>query len=156
MQFGELHSSKLDGKNFKISILVPHFNEELGLELLENVQKELFENNVKPGNVKIIRVAGSLELPLAAKHECKNDTPDAIIALGIVIKGRTDHYELVNQTCYYGLMQAQLQTEVPIIFGVLTCQTPEQAIKRVKATELNKGREFARAAIMQATINSKL
>lgn len=156
MQYGELHSGKIDGSKIRVSILLPHFNDKLGLELLENTQKELLANDVKKGQIKVIRVAGALELPLAAKIECKRDTPNVIIALGIVIKGRTDHYDLVNETCYNGLMQAQLETEIPIIFGVLACQTPEQAVTRVKLNEMNKGREFARTALMQASINAQL
>ena len=156
MQIGKLREGKIDGSNIKITIILPYFNEELGIELLENTKRELFANNVKKENLKIIRVAGALEIPLTAKLAIKNNGSEAIIALGVVIKGRTDHYDLVVNTTYNGLMQVQIETETPIIFGVLTCQNPEQAIQRVRADKLNKGKEYAKAALMQVTINKKL
>ena len=156
MQYGELPKGKIDGSKFKVSILAPHFNNKLVMELLENTQNELYENDVKKENIKIIRVTGALELPLTAKIEALKNAPDVIIALGVVIKGTTDHYDMVNHASHNGLMQVQLETQIPIIFGVLSCRTPEQAIQRVRGSAINKGAEFARTALFQATINQQL
>lgn len=140
----------LDGKKLKVTIILPYFNEKIGLELLSNCQKELLKNNVKNKNIKIVRVAGCLEIPFACKKLIKK--ADVIIALGIVIKGETKHFDLVTETTYQALMQIQLEKMKPIIFGVLACNTLKQAEKRVKSNGLNKGKEAALAALIQSKI----
>jgi 6,7-dimethyl-8-ribityllumazine synthase len=157
MKFGETFERKLDGSKIKVTIILPTFNEELGMKLLDNTAKELVSNGVKSENIKIIRVAGVMEIPFIAKLESKDDFQcNVIIALGIVIKGSTDHYELVINTSHGGLMQVQLEMGIPIIFGILACRTPEQAIERVKTDSYDKGKEYAHAALMQATIIDKI
>lgn len=157
MKFGETFERKLDGSKMKVTIILPTFNEELGMKLLDNTAEELVKNGVKKENIKIIRVAGVMEIPFIAKLEAKDDfKSNVIIALGIVIKGSTDHYELVINTSHNGLMQVQLETGIPIIFGILACKTPEQAIQRVEQGNHDKGKEYAHAALMQATIIDKI
>lgn len=134
------------GKNLKIAIVLPYFNEKLGLKLLKNAKKELIKNNVKEKNIAVIRVAGALEIPFACKKIAKTK-PDAIIALGVVIRGETSHFELVANTTFQGLMKVQLDTGVPISFGILACDNIEQAKKRV-----SKGREAAQAALLQTLL----
>jgi len=132
-------------KNLKIVILLPYFNEEYGLKLYKNTEQTLKKRGVK--NIKLIRVAGALELPFAAQKIIKKDKPDAVIALGVVLKGETSHYELVCSETFRGLMDVQLKLETPVIFGVLACKTEKQVKER-----LNKGKEFAEAALIQLNI----
>lgn len=132
-------------KNLKIVILLPYFNEEYGLKLYKNTEATLKKHGVK--NIKLIRVAGALELPLAAQKTIKKDRPNAVIALGVVLKGETSHYELVCSETFRGLMDVQLKLETPIIFGILTCKTEKQVKER-----LNRGKEFAEAVLLTIKI----
>lgn len=131
--------------NLKIAILLPYFNEKYGLKLYKNAEKTLKEYGVK--NIELLRVPGALELPFAAQKIIKRSRPNAIIALGVVLKGETTHYELVCNETFRGLMDVQLKFDTPIIFGVLTCKTEKQVKER-----LFKGEEFAEAAIIQSNI----
>lgn len=132
-------------KNLKIVILLPYFNEEYGLKLYKNTEATLKKHRVK--NIKLIRVPGALELPLAAQKTIKKDRPNAVIALGVVLKGETSHYELVCNETFRGLMDVQLKLETPIIFGVLTCKTEKQVKER-----LSNGKSFAEAALLTTKI----
>ncbi|MFA4891455.1 MAG: 6,7-dimethyl-8-ribityllumazine synthase [Candidatus Gracilibacteria bacterium] len=137
------------GKDLKITILLPYFNEEIGLELYQNTVSTLEENEVKKENIKLVRVPGALELPFAAQKEIKSAKPDVVIALGVVIKGETSHYDYVCSETFRGLMDVQLKLETPIIFGILTCKNKKQAQKRASKNGLNKGKSFALAALIQ-------
>ncbi len=143
---------KIDGSNLNIVIILPFFNEKLGLELLENTKKELLNNNVKEDNIRVIRVAGSLEIPLACKKTIIKEKPDAIIALGVIIRGETSHYDLVTEESYRGIMQVQLETGTPISFGILGCENLDQAQERISKDKLNKGKDAAIAALIQSTL----
>ena len=147
MQTNNTKIQKPNGKNLKIAIVLPYFNEKLGLELLKNAKEELLKNNVQEKNIAIIRVAGALEIPFACKKIIGKMKPDAIIALGVVIHGETSHFELVTNTTYQGLMKVQLDTGIPISFGILACENIGQAKKRI-----NKGREAAQAALLQTLL----
>ncbi|MBT3865180.1 6,7-dimethyl-8-ribityllumazine synthase [Candidatus Peregrinibacteria bacterium] len=139
--------------NIKVSILLPYFNDELGTELHQNTVDALHQFKIKPENITLTRTPGALELPFTAQQIIKKDSPDVVIALGIIIKGETSHYKHVCGETYSGLMNVQLKTETPIIFGVLTCKTIEQAKERCSKNGLNKGRSCAEAAIIQAQVN---
>lgn len=141
---------KLIGKNLRIAIIISRFNDSLGNILLKNTQEHLLKNGVLSKNILTTKVPGALELPLAAKILAKTEKYDAIIALGIVIKGETSHYDIVSNESHHGLMQATLETEIPIIFGVITALNLKQAVDRVEKDKLNKGREFAESAIEMA------
>jgi len=124
----------------KIVILLPRFNEEYGLKLLDSTIKTLNKNKIK--NIQTIRVPGALEIPFAALKAIKKSKPNVVIALGIILKGETDHYEYVSSETFRGLMDVQLKTETPIVFGVLTCRTEKQVKDR-----LDNGKWFAETAI---------
>lgn len=151
MQIGKRKEIKIDGKKLKIAIVLPYFNEELGLELLENTKKELLKNDIQEKNISLTRVAGALELPFACKKIALKK-PDAIIALGIVIRGETSHFDLVTETAHQGLMKVQLKELVPVIFGILACENLKQVKDRISSKGLNKGQEFAQAALIQTLI----
>lgn len=139
-------------ENKKIAIVLPYFNEKYGLQLAKNVEVELLKNNVKKNNIQLFRVAGALETVYACKKIVTTEKFDAIIALGIVIRGETSHYELVTETTFQGLMQVQLNSKIPIIFGILACENSAQVKDRISKKAQNKGQEFARAALIQTLI----
>ncbi|MBI5753590.1 6,7-dimethyl-8-ribityllumazine synthase [Candidatus Peregrinibacteria bacterium] len=142
----------VNGKNLKIAIILPYFNENIGLELAKNAADELQQNKVQKKNIQLFRVAGALEIPFACQKIIKKNKFDAIIALAIVIRGETSHYELVTETTYHGLMQVQLNSNIPIIFGILACENLAQVKERISKNGQNKGQEFARAALIQTLI----
>lgn len=143
---------KNNGKKLKIAIVLPYFHEQLGQRLLKRVLHELHANQVSEKNIKIFRVPGALDTPFASHKIAKTYKPHAIIALGIVIKGETDHYDYVCKTSFNGLMHVQLDTDIPIIFGILTCRSMDQAQKRIDPKGLDKGTFIARSALIQANL----
>jgi 6,7-dimethyl-8-ribityllumazine synthase len=143
---------RIDGSKMKIGIILPYFNEEIGLTLLKNAIEELKKNKIKDKNIIVKRVAGALEIPFACKKMAKKEKPNAIITLGIIIKGETSHYDLVCQNTYSGIMSVQLSENIPITFGVLTCQNIKQAKIRAGKKGLNKGKKVAQAAILQTLL----
>ena len=155
MQKQEINQ-KIDGSNYKIAIILPYFNQEFGQELLANTKKELQKNKVKAKNITTEMVAGALETPLIAKIMAKSKKFDAIIVLGVVIKGKTAHFDLVNKTSHDALMKIQLELEKPIIFGILTCNNVKQVKERVSIKKLNKGKSFAQSALIQIELLKKI
>lgn len=139
-------------KSLKIAIILPRFNDALGQKLLLNTQNELKKLGVKM--VQIYRVPGALELPFAAQKIALSKKYNAIIALGIVVRGETKHFDLVTEHSHSGLMQVSLTNKLPIIFGVLAVENEKQAIERVEETKMNKGKEFAQAAVEMATFRA--
>lgn len=122
-------------KNLKIAVILSKFNYRIGSILLKNVLKEL------PQAPKLFYVPGALEIPFAAQKIAKKF--DVIIALGVIIKGETAHFDIVAQNSARGIMDISLKTKTPIINGVLACYTEKQALTRAKT----KGKEFAKGAI---------
>jgi len=143
---------RVNGSKLKIAIILPYFNENIGLELLENTKKTLLRNNVKNSNIKIFRVAGALEIPFACLKILKKTKIDGIIALGAVIRGETKHFDLVCETTYQALMNIQLEKNIPIIFGILACENIKQAKERASEKGLNKGSEAAEALLLQTIL----
>ena len=152
MEIEKTDISKIDGKNLKIAIVLPYFNENIGMEMLENAKEELLKNNVQEKNIEVIRVHGALEIPLACQKIIKSKKPDAIIALGVIIRGETTHYDLVSENTYQGIMKVQLETGTPISFGILTCENKRQAKDRAGKRGLNKGKQAAQAVLIQTTL----
>lgn len=146
MKLNEIKIGKVEAKGKRIAIVLPYFNEELGLQLLENTKKELLQQKLAVKDIEIHRTFGTLELPFTCQKilKRKGKKVDAIIALGIVIRGETAHFDLVNTTAHQGLMQVQLNHNVPIVFGILACENVKQVKQR-----LSKGREFALTALLQ-------
>ncbi|HBB03006.1 MAG: 6,7-dimethyl-8-ribityllumazine synthase, 6,7-dimethyl-8-ribityllumazine synthase [Candidatus Peregrinibacteria bacterium GW2011_GWF2_38_29] len=134
-------------KNLKIGIILPYFNEHIGLKLYKKIHETLVENGVKKTNIKLIRVPGALEIPFAALQMAKSKKIDSIIAIGAVIKGKTDHYYNVSKESYRGLMDISLKYEIPIINGILTVNNEKQALERIKNGEL-----YAKSAILMSNL----
>lgn len=140
----------IDGAHLKIAIVLPYFNEKIGLELLTNTKDELIKHGVK--DIKVTRTAGALEIPFACQKIIEKQKPDAIITLGAIIKGETGHYDMVCDTTYSGINIVQLKHNTPIIYGILTCDNIEQAKHRSGKDGLNKGKQAAQAALIQTQL----
>ena len=132
--------------NSKYGILSTQWNKFVVDVMLENAEKELTSQGVEPNNIVKIEVPGAYELPLAAKRMLENNI-DAVIALGAVIKGETPHFDFVSSSCANGLTSVSLEANKPVLFGVLTTETEEQAIQRADPKEGNKGAEVAQSAM---------
>jgi len=148
MKANKISIPKVDGSNLKIAIVLPHFNDSVGTKMLDSAKKELLKNKVKEKNIIVYKSFGALELPFACQKIATKKV-DAIIALGAIIEGGTDHY---NHVCYHtfgGLMDVQLKIDVPISFGILTCKNTTQANKRI-----SKGADAAQAALLQVNLKA--
>ena len=132
--------------NSRYGLLSTQWNEFVVKVMLENAEKELTSNGVPSENIIKIEVPGAYELPLAAKRVLDMDV-DVVIALGAVIKGETPHFTFVSSSCAYGLTRVSLEANKPVLFGVLTTETEEQAIQRADPEKGNKGAEVAQSAM---------
>ena len=139
-------------KDEKFCIIVARFNEFIGSRLLSGAIDELKRHGADEKNIDIIWVPGSFEIPLIAKKAAKTNKYAAIITLGAVIKGATAHFDYVSAEVSKGVASVSLETGIPVIFGVLTCDNIEQAIERAGTKAGNKGSEAAKSAIEMANI----
>ena len=141
-----------EAKGLKIAIVISRFNEFISSKLLEGALDGLRRHGIKEGDVRVIWVPGSFEIPFAAKKIAMKKQDDAIIALGAVIRGATGHYEYVASEMAKGIASASMESGVPVIFGVLTTDTIEQAVERAGTKQGNKGFDAALAAIEMANL----
>jgi 6,7-dimethyl-8-ribityllumazine synthase len=139
----------LDGSDLRIALVVSRFNEEVTKRLLRGALAALEEHGVKEPDV--LWVPGSLELPVTALALAERGNHDAIVCLGCVIRGETYHFEVVADQAAAGIMQVQLDTGVPVAFGVLTTEDKEQALAR-SGLKNNKGADAAEVAIEMANL----
>jgi 6,7-dimethyl-8-ribityllumazine synthase len=129
------------------AVIAAKFNAEIVDKLLAGAVTTLRKQGVSDEAVEIYRVPGAFELPFLAKHLAQSKRYEAVICLGAVIRGDTDHYDYVCQAATHGILQAGMETGVPVIFGVLTCETDEQALERAGGAHGNKGADAAMAAL---------
>jgi len=141
---------------FRFAVVVSRFNEEITEGLLRGALEFFAEQSIPTETVKIVRVPGAFEIPLAAKRLAESGDYDAIVCLGCLIKGDTMHFEYIADAASHGIAQAAISTGVPIAFGVLTTMTEEQAVERSGAGAGNKGREAAAAALEMAALFRQL
>ncbi len=146
----------LNGSGLRVAIAVARFNELITERLLAGALDGLKRHGVDEGSITVARVPGAFELPLVCQRLAASGEYDAVIALGAVIRGATGHYDFVAGQCASGLQSAQLATGVPVIFGVLTTDTIEQAIERAGTKAGNKGFEAAATAIETADLVRQL
>ncbi len=139
----------------KFCIIVARFNEFIGSKLLSGAIDELKRHGAKDENIDIIWCPGAFEIPLIAKKAAKTGKYNAIITLGAVIKGSTSHYDYVCAEVSKGVASVSLETSIPVIFGVLTCDNIEQAIERAGTKAGNKGSDAAKSAIEMANLMNK-
>ena len=142
----------LRGQGLTFAIVVARFNEFVTAKLLDGAREGLLRNGVRPEDVTIVSVPGSFELPLVARTLALSGKYDAIICLGAVVRGETAHFDYVAGEAARGIAQAALDTGVPVMLGVLTTNTMEQALARAGGKQGNKGYDAAVAAIEMGTL----
>ena len=143
-----------DGSPYKIHLVVSEWNEKITEALLKGAQTTLIQSGVRPENVIIWKVPGSFELIYGAKI-AQRENPDAVIAIGSLIQGETQHFDFVCQAVSQGIKDLNVQSDVPVIFCVLTDHTLEQAQDRSGGKHGNKGVEAAVAALQMAGLKPK-
>ncbi len=142
----------LDGTGLRVGVVCGRFNDLITDRLLDGVTRTLRRHGVAPGDVTVVWVPGAFEVPLAARRLAASGRFDAVVTLGAVIRGATGHYDQVAGQCAAGVQRASLDTGVPVIFGVLTTDTIEQAIERAGTKAGNKGEEAAASAVEMANL----
>jgi 6,7-dimethyl-8-ribityllumazine synthase len=140
----------------KFGIVVSRFNEFITSKLLGGALDALSRHGVDSSNVETVWSPGSFEIPVLAQRMAAGGRYSVVICLGAVIRGGTDHYQYIASEVAKGVAQAGMSTSVPCIFGVLTCDTIEQAIERAGTKAGNKGAEAAIAAIEMANLVAQL
>ena len=138
---------KLNAKDLKFGIVVGRFNEFISSKLLGGALDALKRHDAADDNVEMVWAPGAFEIPLLAQKMAKSGKYDAVICLGAVIRGATPHFDYVAAEVSKGIANAMLHTEVPVIYGVLTTDSIEQAIERAGTKSGNKGFDAAMAAI---------
>ena len=139
-------------KGARFGIALSRFNDYIGASLLAGAIDTLIRHGAVEKDIDVVKVPGAFELPLMVQRMARSQRYDAVIALGVVIRGGTPHFEYVAGECIKGLGQAMLQNDVPVAFGVLTVDTIEQAIERAGAKAGNKGWSAAMAAVEMANL----
>ena len=139
-------------KQATYGIVFTSWNAVIVQDLLEETQNELLNQGVEKKNIIIKEVPGAFELPLAAQSIAENDSVSSVISLGAIIQGDTPHFDFISNACIEGLQTVALKTNVPIICGVLTTNTIEQAIERSNPDKMNKGKEFALSAMNMVSV----
>ncbi|HDF4289915.1 TPA: 6,7-dimethyl-8-ribityllumazine synthase [Staphylococcus aureus] len=143
---------KLIGKDLKVAIVVSRFNDFITGRLLEGAKDTLIRHDVNEDNIDVAFVPGAFEIPLVAKKLASSGNYDAVITLGCVIRGATSHYNYVCNEVAKGVSKVNDQTNVPVIFGILTTESIEQAVERAGTKAGNKGAEAAVSAIEMANL----
>jgi 6,7-dimethyl-8-ribityllumazine synthase len=142
----------LSGKGLKVGIVAARFNDFITGRLVEGAIDGLQRHGVAEGDIEIVKVPGSFEIPLAAQAMARSRKYQAVICLGAVIRGATPHFEYVSAEVSKGVASVSMETGLPVIFGVLTTDTIEQAIERAGTKSGNKGWDAAISAIEMANV----
>ncbi|WP_368652985.1 6,7-dimethyl-8-ribityllumazine synthase [Ornithinibacillus sp. 4-3] len=152
----KMFEGNLIAQGLRFGIIVGRFNEFIGGKLLEGALDALRRHGVEEKEIEITWVPGAFEIPLVAKKMVKSNMYDVVICLGAVIRGSTPHFDYVSAEVTKGIASVSLETEVPVIFGVLTTDTIEQAIERAGTKAGNKGYDAAVTAIEMANLLKQL
>lgn len=147
---------KLDATGLRFGIIVSRFNSFIGERLLEGAVDALVRHGGDDGDIDVVRVPGAFEIPLTAQKLVQKGNYDAVICLGAVIRGSTPHFDYVAAEVSKGVAHVSLATGVPVVFGVLTTDTIEQAIERAGTKAGNKGFDAAVTAIETAHLYREL
>ena len=143
----KVYEGKLVSQDMKIGIVAARFNEFIVSKLIGGCEDTLLRHGVRPEDLSLAWVPGAFEIPLVAAKMAKSGKYDAVIALGAVIRGSTSHYDYVCAEVSKGIAAVSLESGVPVMFGVLTTDTIEQAIERAGTKAGNKGADCAQGAI---------
>lgn len=136
----------------RFSLVVGRFNSFVVEALVDGAIDALVRHGIAKKDIEIVRVPGAFEMPLAVKKVAVTRKPDAIVALGAVIRGGTPHFEYVAGECVKGIANVSLETDIPVAFGVLTVDSIEQAIERSGTKAGNKGAEAALGALEMVSL----
>jgi 6,7-dimethyl-8-ribityllumazine synthase len=146
------YSTHCDASGRRFAVVVSRFNHLSCARLLEGCLDELRMRGAEADDIHVAWVPGAFEIPLAARTLAASGRYDAVVTLGVVIRGGTPHFDYVCRAATDGVLQASRETGVPVTFGVLTCDDVEQALARAGAGDGNKGREVASAAVEMACL----
>ena len=149
---GKLFEGVLLGKGLKFALVISRFNEFITKKLLEGAQDALLRHGVSEEDIEVAWVPGSFEIPLAAKKLAQTRKYDAVICLGAVIRGGTPHFEYLAAEVTKGIAKVSLDTELPVVYGIITAENLEQAIERAGTKVGNKGFDAAMEAIEMANL----
>ena len=138
---------KLVAENIKVGVVAARFNDFIVSKLVGGCEDALLRRGVRPEDIDLAWVPGAFEIPLIASKMAKSGKYDAVIALGAVIRGSTSHYDYVCSEVSKGVAAVAMNSDIPVMFGVLTTDTIEQAIERAGSKAGNKGAECAQGAI---------
>lgn len=152
----KIYEGKLISENKKYAIVVGRFNEFIGSKLLDGAIDTLKRHGVKEDEIDVYWIPGAFEIPLTAKKLANTKKYQAVICLGAVIKGSTPHFDYVSAEVSKGIANVSLDSEIPVIFGVLTTNSIEQAIERAGTKAGNKGAEAASTAIEMANLLAQI
>ena len=152
----KLYEGKLVAEGIKVGIVCARFNEFIVSKLLGGCEDTLLRHGVQAEDISVAWVPGAFEIPLIASKMAKSGKYDAVIALGAVIRGNTSHYDYVCSEVSKGIAAVALESGIPVMFGVLTTDTIEQAIERAGTKAGNKGADGAMSAMEMANLLKKL
>ncbi|MEW6606990.1 MAG: 6,7-dimethyl-8-ribityllumazine synthase [bacterium] len=148
----KVYEGKLEAKGLKIGVIVSRFNEFITSKLVDGCLDALVRHGAKEDDIEIVKVPGSFEIPYIAKKMADMKKYDAIICLGVVIRGETPHFNYICNEVAKGIANVSLESGIPVIFGVITSDTIEQAIERAGTKSGNKGFDAALSAIEMANL----
>ena len=140
----------------RIGVVVAEFNEYFTAKLLDGALDTLKRHGVRPSNVDAFHVPGSFEIPVIVKRALKKRRSDAFITLGVILKGENRHWKEISDAAARGTLSASLGTGVPVIHGVITAETREQAVDRIGGKMGHKGRQAAQSALEMADLVRRL
>ena len=148
----KFHEAKLIAEGKKLALVVSRFNDFITEKLLSGALDALIRSGTADEDIEVVKVQGAFEIPLLAKKMAKTKRFDAVICLGAVIRGSTPHFDYVSAEVSKGVAAVSMESEIPVIFGVLTVDTIEQAIERAGTKAGNKGWSAAIAAVEMANL----
>jgi len=146
----------LDARNLRFGIVVSKFNESVTSRLETSALETLRRYKARESAIQLVRVPGAFEIPLVARYLARSGHFDAVLCLGAVIRGKTPHFDFISAEMSRGIAQASWDTGIPVVFGVLTTNTVEEAQARAGGTGINRGVDTARVAIEMATLMKTL
>ncbi|MDQ7787697.1 MAG: 6,7-dimethyl-8-ribityllumazine synthase [Thermodesulfovibrionales bacterium] len=147
---------ELQAKGLKFGIVISRFNEFITSKLLDGAKDALLRHGAKDEDIDVVKVPGSFEIPIVAKKMALKGTYHSVICLGTVIRGATPHFDYIAAEVSKGIAAASMDTGIPIAFGVITCDTIEQAVERAGSKSGNKGWDAAITAIEMAQVMKKI
>ncbi|HWC11344.1 MAG TPA: 6,7-dimethyl-8-ribityllumazine synthase [Acidimicrobiales bacterium] len=151
-----MYEGRLGAEGMRVAVAAGRFNELVTDRLVAGARDALLRLGADEGSVTVVWAPGAFELPLVAQRLAESGEVDAVVCVGAVIRGSTDHYEHVASQCAAGLTRVALDTGVPVVFGVLTTETTEQALERAGGKLGNKGFEAATTAVEMADLLRQL